>query len=114
MDKICEMAAVMQKAVSIDDGLAVSDEQLLQQLRVENQTLRDLLHISNASQLRLVESADSETQTKSAAASNDEDHSDDGDTSTSELNVTVIEAAPSENATDKSPGKSWDDVAGDR
>ena len=101
MDKICEMAAVMQHAISIDEEAGTHDEQLIQQLQVENSTLRDLLHISQANTLRLSQTEESATQT----LSEETETSDEGDTS-SELNVTVIEAIPKqEPAKDKKSAK---------
>ncbi|XP_041675505.1 FGFR1 oncogene partner 2 homolog [Drosophila eugracilis] len=45
-EKINEMAAVMQRAASIDDGVVQRELQTISQLRLENETLRELLQIS--------------------------------------------------------------------
>ena len=41
------MAAIMQKAVTIDDQKAAHDQEQLTQLRTENQTLRQVLQVRN-------------------------------------------------------------------
>lgn len=46
-DKINEMAAVMQRAASIDDETVHKEIEMLTKLKMENQTLRELLQISN-------------------------------------------------------------------
>lgn len=45
-EKIMEMAAVMMKAVDLDEAVASRDQELLAQLQLENQGLRELLNIS--------------------------------------------------------------------
>ncbi|KAH8251215.1 hypothetical protein KR032_003268 [Drosophila birchii] len=45
-EKINEMAAVMQRAASVDDGIVQRELQTISQLRLENETLRELLQIS--------------------------------------------------------------------
>ncbi|XP_052837659.1 FGFR1 oncogene partner 2 homolog [Drosophila gunungcola] len=45
-EKINEMAAVMQRAASVDDGVVQRELQTISQLRLENETLRELLQIS--------------------------------------------------------------------
>ena len=45
-DKINEMAAVMQKAVSMDEEAANTELETMARLRMENKTLRELLQIS--------------------------------------------------------------------
>ncbi|XP_055854580.1 FGFR1 oncogene partner 2 homolog [Episyrphus balteatus] len=46
-DKITEMAAVMQRAASIDDEAMYKEIELLTKLKMENQNLREMLQISN-------------------------------------------------------------------
>ncbi|XP_055907891.1 FGFR1 oncogene partner 2 homolog [Eupeodes corollae] len=46
-DKITEMAAVMQRAASIDDDAMYKEIELLTKLKIENQNLREMLQISN-------------------------------------------------------------------
>lgn len=46
-DKINEMAAVMQRAASMDDETVHREIEMLTKLKMENQTLRELLQISN-------------------------------------------------------------------
>ncbi|EDX04031.1 GD22529 [Drosophila simulans] len=45
-EKINEMAAVMQLAASVDDGVVQRELHTISQLRLENETLRELLQIS--------------------------------------------------------------------
>lgn len=45
-EQICEMAAVMSKAISIDDEAIQQEEERLSKLECENQGLRELLRIS--------------------------------------------------------------------
>lgn len=45
-EKIMEMAAVMMKAVDLDEAVASRDQERLAQLQLENQGLRELLDIS--------------------------------------------------------------------
>ena len=45
-EQICEMAAVMTKAISIDDEAIQQEEERLSKLECENQGLRELLRIS--------------------------------------------------------------------
>ena len=89
MDKICEMAAVMQQAITIDEQASVRDDQLIKQLRLENETLRELLHISSANHLRYEPTEDSAVQA-TGGAQEDGEVSDDCD-DTSSMNDTVIE-----------------------
>ena len=46
MDKICEMAAVMQRAATMDEESANALRERVTQLDTENKTLRQLLKIS--------------------------------------------------------------------
>lgn len=46
-DKITEMAAVMQRAASIDDEAMYKEIEMLTKLKLENQNLREMLQISN-------------------------------------------------------------------
>lgn len=45
-DKICEMAAVMEKAADIDEKRTLQEQELMSRLSTENKGLRDLLEIS--------------------------------------------------------------------
>lgn len=45
-EKINEMAAVMQRAASLDDEMVVKELETMARLRMENKTLRELLQIS--------------------------------------------------------------------
>lgn len=46
IDRVNEMIAVMQQAISIDDRQQARDQQLMTQLKLENNTLREVLHIA--------------------------------------------------------------------
>lgn len=46
IDKICEMAAVMRKAIEVDDQQGTQEQELISQLKMENRTLREVLRIS--------------------------------------------------------------------
>ena len=48
-EQICEMAAVMAKAISIDDDAIQQEEERMVRLESENQGLRELLMISGLS-----------------------------------------------------------------
>lgn len=70
-DKICEMAAVMARAVALDDEGLAKEEERFRQLSVENRGLRELLEISNkAGSLRhpllLPETVDRHCQTETS------------------------------------------------
>lgn len=47
IDKICEMAAVMQKAMTLDDELVAVEQETLTRLKLENDGLREMLHIKD-------------------------------------------------------------------
>ena len=49
IDKICEMAVVMQQAIKLDEDHSTEADSTITQLKFENQTLRELLKISNDS-----------------------------------------------------------------
>ncbi|XP_074659935.1 FGFR1 oncogene partner 2 homolog [Tubulanus polymorphus] len=84
IDKICEMAAVMQKAVAIDDKVCGEDKEQIIRLQIENKGLRELLEISATMgrSLQKPEMHEEEAQTDI----------DDG-ASAEDLNNTVIEVS---------------------
>lgn len=47
-NQICEMAAVMNKAIDIDETMSQKDKEKLAQLTIENQGLRELLKIAQS------------------------------------------------------------------
>ena len=63
IDKICEMAAVMKRAILVDDEAVAREQQLVTQLKLENNSLRQLLHIAS-SNLAAVPLADAQCQTE--------------------------------------------------
>ncbi|XP_013420722.1 FGFR1 oncogene partner 2 homolog [Lingula anatina] len=48
IDKICEMAAVMQESIKIDDLAIPKEEELVKRLKIENEGLREMLRIRNS------------------------------------------------------------------
>lgn len=46
MNQICQMAAVMNQAIRADEDSALKQEELINRLRLENKTLRELLKIA--------------------------------------------------------------------
>ncbi|CAE1268179.1 Suppressor of IKBKE 1,FGFR1 oncogene partner 2 homolog,FGFR1 oncogene partner 2 [Acanthosepion pharaonis] len=58
IDKICEMAAVMQKAVSVDDAAVSKVQERLTQLEIENRGLREMLEICSTTRHRILEDDD--------------------------------------------------------
>ncbi|XP_066999705.1 FGFR1 oncogene partner 2 homolog isoform X2 [Anabrus simplex] len=72
-DKICEMAAVMERAAEIDEKRALEEQELISRLTTENKGLRDLLEISckygsMRNKLLGVEAEDKEIQTDASQA----------------------------------------------
>lgn len=65
-DKICEMAAVMNKAAEIDEINMQKERELLFQLKAENEGLREMLRLAKVSgSLKEVEKQTIEVQTES-------------------------------------------------
>lgn len=65
IDKICEMAVVMQQSINIDDKGIAREKQLISQLKLENNTLREILHIATTNNnLCQKDSKDIHTQTE--------------------------------------------------
>ncbi|XP_064600440.1 FGFR1 oncogene partner 2 homolog isoform X2 [Liolophura sinensis] len=71
MDKVCEMAAVMQKAINLDEKLDANEMEMLSRLKRENQGLRELLSISSS----INGTPASENQKNSTAAKTQTDES---------------------------------------
>lgn len=67
-DKICEMAAVMERAADADDKGALDEQELVSKLSTENKGLRELLEISckfgSLKTLLKLEAEDKEIQTE--------------------------------------------------
>ena len=64
------MAAVMQRAIQADDDAVAQEQAVIEQLKIENKTLRELLHVTvHSSRLCLNEQTDIETQTEGAEGS---------------------------------------------
>ncbi|WAR02350.1 FGOP2-like protein [Mya arenaria] len=54
INKICEMANVMQKSVHVDEDASVADREKLTQLEIENKGLRELLEICSTGRFRIL------------------------------------------------------------
>lgn len=63
-EKINEMAAVMQKAASIDDDIINNEIELITKLKVENQGLREMLQISQQFGTQRIDCEDKAVQTE--------------------------------------------------
>ena len=69
INKICEMANVMQKSVTVDEDASVADREKLTQLEIENKGLRELLEICSTGRFRILEDGlEAEHQDKSIQA----------------------------------------------
>ncbi|KAL5006273.1 hypothetical protein ScPMuIL_015079 [Solemya velum] len=55
VDKVCEMAAVMQKAVATDEKSAVRDQEKITQLELENKGLREMLEVCTTTKMKILE-----------------------------------------------------------
>lgn len=56
IDKICEMAAVMQRAVMVDESASAKDQELFTQLQKENNGLRELLEVCTTAKQKILQS----------------------------------------------------------
>ncbi|KAM9341807.1 suppressor of IKBKE 1 [Pholidichthys leucotaenia] len=72
LERICEMAQVMRRAVQVDDQHYCSVRERLAQLEIENKELRYLLAISKASVTTAVAAAAKEETDQPAAAANEQ------------------------------------------
>ena len=112
IDKISEMAAVMQRAIMADDDAVAREQEVIQQLKLENKTLRELLHVTvHSSRLCLNEQADTETQTAEGTADQEgKSHPPDGlaPDSTSVSAATTTDTGSSSPNTNKTDKKSKD------
>ncbi|KAK6191966.1 hypothetical protein SNE40_003530 [Patella caerulea] len=68
LSKIHEMAAVMKKAVDVDEEMSTKEYEELTKLKTENQTLREILEICTTSKDRIVQ--DDDTEDKSSQTEN--------------------------------------------
>lgn len=90
MDKICEMAAVMWKAVELDEDTDMRNQEMISQLRTENQTLRELVMASRSlgslsDSLRELEKSPPK---ENSSTSNSEDEDED----TTKFNTIVLKS----------------------
>lgn len=56
INKICEMANVMHKSVTVDEDASVQDKERLTQLEIENKGLRELLEICSTGTYKILDS----------------------------------------------------------
>ena len=64
MQKICEMAAIMQKAIDLDVKSSEMEQQLIATLKYENEGLRELLGISSTQIINVKEDEEEEEEEK--------------------------------------------------
>ncbi|GAB1608608.1 FGFR1 oncogene partner 2 homolog isoform X1 [Argonauta hians] len=72
-DKICEMAAVMQKAASVEDSSVSKMQEKLTQLQIENRGLREMLEICSTTKHRIVEKQQNEELANSTSSTSKEE-----------------------------------------
>ena len=105
IDKISEMAAVMQRAIQADDDAVAREQEVIEQLKLENKTLRELLHVTvNSSRLCLNEQADTQTQTEGAGGGGGKSPPEgvnDSTSGTTDANSSSSSPKPDSNKTDK-------------
>ncbi|XP_076116346.1 FGFR1 oncogene partner 2 homolog isoform X2 [Mytilus galloprovincialis] len=76
IDKISEMAAVMQKAASVDDQLSAHDHEKLTQLQLENNGLREILEVCTTAKQKILDNVKAtESDDKSAQTDQSSDQS---------------------------------------
>jgi len=63
INKICEMASVMRRAIEIDEAMETQEQEMIAQLRHENVSLRKLIRDMDSSQCRVATLVDDNTQT---------------------------------------------------
>ena len=63
INKICEMASVMRRAIEIDEATETQEQEMVAQLRHENVSLRQLIRDMDTSQCRVATLVDDDTQT---------------------------------------------------
>ncbi|KAK3103018.1 hypothetical protein FSP39_015803 [Pinctada imbricata] len=102
LDKICEMAAVMQKSVAIDDEAAAKDNEQLVQLQQENNGLREILEVCTTAKQKIMESMVVELDDKSSQTEEfDGNISQDSDT----LSVDSVSTVVSQDGTESVDNK---------
>lgn len=62
IDKISEMAAVMHKAVTVDDENFAKNKEKLDQLQYENNGLREILEVCTTAKQKILESVDTDNK----------------------------------------------------
>ena len=76
MNKICEMAAVMQQAIQLDDESSQASQETVSRLTQENKTLRELLQMAYVNSPR-PDTQDSEVQTEAQNTQEEADSDND-------------------------------------
>lgn len=93
MDKIDEMAGVMQKAIEVDEVSGCVDKERLSQLELENKALREMLEICSTSKERIVP-LEMKVPEVAAEEEEDEDEGTDTECETSVLSAPEKQTAP--------------------
>lgn len=65
INKICEMANIMQKSVNVDEDASAQDKERLTQLEIENKGLRELLEICSTSRFKILNDEDTDVNVQS-------------------------------------------------
>lgn len=68
ISKICEMANVMHKSVTVDEDASVQNKERLTQLEIENKGLRELLEICSTSTMKILDNDRDSGVTPSSSA----------------------------------------------
>ncbi|BFZ05039.1 hypothetical protein BsWGS_08078 [Bradybaena similaris] len=76
MDKIDEMAGVMQKAIEVDDTVGNADKERLSRLELENKALREMLEICTTSKERIISMEAQKEQKEEEKHDKDDDNTD--------------------------------------
>ncbi|CAL1547105.1 unnamed protein product [Lymnaea stagnalis] len=92
MDKIDEMAGVMQKAIEVDETVGCAEKERLSRLEVENRALRELLEICTTSKERIVPVEQKVEMIKKDESVDETVGDDDDDTTDTEGDSSVVMA----------------------
>lgn len=91
IDKISEMAAVMHKAVTVDDENFAKNKEKLDQLQYENNGLREILEVCTTAKQKILESVSVDTDNKAIQTEDISRVSDSDDNISLDSVSTVVE-----------------------
>lgn len=91
IDKISEMAAVMQKAVTVDDENFAKNKEKLDQLQYENNGLREILEVCTTAKQKILENVSVDTDNKAIQTEDISRVSDSDDNISLDSVSTVVE-----------------------